>query len=68
MAIVVDEFGSVSGVVTMEDLLEEIVGDIVDEHDDIDGTATLITSFHTLINQAFGWCKLPHSSVIVTRF
>ncbi|MAE40120.1 CBS domain-containing protein [uncultured Psychrobacter sp.] len=36
MAIVVDDFGNFAGVVTMEDLLEEIVGDIVDEHDDFD--------------------------------
>lgn len=35
MAIVLDDFGNMAGVVTMEDLLEEIVGDIVDEHDDV---------------------------------
>ncbi len=70
LAIVIDEFGSTAGLITIEDVLEEIVGEIEDEFDEKDGEScvyTLADGSHrvagdaeiTAVNEAFG-SVLPH--------
>jgi putative hemolysin len=77
MSIVIDEYGSVVGLVTLEDILEEIVGEIRDEHERIRTEIIHVEDGSWLIDAGIGLDKLgdllgiefpPHASVTLAGF
>lgn len=64
MAIVVDEYGGMAGVLTLEDLLEEIVGEIRDEHDDDEPPVVELSNGHWVVDASMPIAELNRAAGI----
>jgi len=76
-ALVVDEYGAFMGVITLEDILEEIVGDIYDEHDTLSANVqilqngSIITAGNTPIrdlNRQFNWTLDDEDAITIAGY
>lgn len=65
LAMVADEYGSITGLVTLEDCLEELVGEIVDEHDDEDNSIRRLPNGDYLIAGGTPLSKL--NDILLTK-